>query len=102
MIFSTFTVHEHFNIYHGNIRTSNFLITSYQYLLLTDFAPHKPNYILQDTEQGLSEFRLFYASSVEKCNLAPEKLSKREKIRPVQLLSPRLFACSEMDDGKSG
>lgn len=71
MIFATFTIHETFNIYHGSIKTSNFLITNNQYLLLTDFASYKPNYILQDTEQGLSEFRLFYSSSVGKCNLPP-------------------------------
>lgn len=71
MLLGVWTVHEKFNLYHGNIRTSNFLLTNYQYLLLTDFATYKPNYILQDTEQGLAEFRLFYASSLEKCNLAP-------------------------------
>ncbi len=71
MIFSVYTIHDHFNIYHGNIRTSNFLITTYHYLLLTDFASHKPTYILQDNEQGLAESRLFYASSIDKCNLPP-------------------------------
>lgn len=60
-----------FNLYHGNIRASNFLLTNYQYLIITDFASYKPNYILQDTELGLSEFRLFYSSSIEKCNVAP-------------------------------
>lgn len=54
MLFTVYTIHETFNIYHGNIRTSNFLVSSYQYLFLTDFATYKPNYILQDTEQGLS------------------------------------------------
>jgi hypothetical protein len=64
MIFAVYTLHEVFNVYHGNLRTSNFLLTTYHYLILTDFASYKPNYILQDTEQGLSEFRLFYGSSV--------------------------------------
>jgi phosphoinositide-3-kinase, regulatory subunit 4 len=64
MVFSVYTIHEVFNIYHGNIRTSNFLLNNYMYLYLTDFASYKPTYIMQDTEQGLREFRLFYASSV--------------------------------------
>jgi hypothetical protein len=59
-----YTIHDVFNIYHGNVRASNFLLTTYHYLILTDFASYKPTYILQDTEQGLSEFRLYYASSV--------------------------------------
>ncbi len=42
-------VHNSLKVYHGSIRTSNFLITSYDYLLLTDFANYKPTYILEDT-----------------------------------------------------
>lgn len=48
-------------------------------MMLTDFANYKPTYILEDTEQGLAEFRLFYSSSLEKCNLAPEKLQGRSE-----------------------
>jgi hypothetical protein len=101
MIFSVYTIHDHFNIYHGNIRTSNFLITNYHYLLLADFAAYKPTYILQDTEQGLSEFRLYYTSSVEKCNLAPEKLSSKDMIKAYKLFSPRLFGNVEADNESS-
>ena len=54
MIFAMFTCHDIFNIYHGNIRSSNFLINRYQYLYLTDFASYKPVYIMQNTEQGLA------------------------------------------------
>ena len=71
MIMALEVVHNHLKIYHGNVRTSNFLVTSYDYLMLTDFANYKPTYILEDTEQGLAEFRLFYSSSLDKCNLSP-------------------------------
>jgi phosphoinositide-3-kinase, regulatory subunit 4 len=54
MITAVDTVHSHMNLYHGNIRTSNFLVTNYEYLVLTDFANYKPTYILEDTEQGLA------------------------------------------------
>jgi phosphoinositide-3-kinase regulatory subunit 4 len=79
MILAIETVHNHLKIFHGNIRTSNFLLTSYDYLMLTDFANYKPTYILEDTEQGLAEFRLFYPSSLEKCNLSPDKLQGRSE-----------------------
>lgn len=38
-------MHEVFNVYHGNLRTSNFLISNHYYLYLTDFATYKPTYI---------------------------------------------------------
>lgn len=71
MILSLYTVHKDFNLYHGNLRTSNFLITTYDYVILTDFGCFKPLYMSEDTDNGLSEFRLFYSSSIDKCTLAP-------------------------------
>ena len=102
MVFSLFTCHDIFNIYHGNIRTSNFLINRYHYLYLTDFASYKPMYILQNTDQGLSEFRLYYASSVEKCYLAPEKLIDQESQLQFQAVySKNLFNFNVKDSDKS-
>jgi len=49
MIKAVYTVHKNFNFYHGNIRTSNFICTTYGYLILTDFAFYKPLYMLEDT-----------------------------------------------------
>ena len=46
-------LHSRFNLYHGHIRTSNFVVTTYGYLMLTDFAFYQPLYILEDTEEGL-------------------------------------------------
>ena len=74
IVFSIFTCHEIFNIYHGNIKTSNFLVNRFMYMYLADFASYKPVYLLQNTEHGLSEFRLFYPLSEDKCYFAPEKL----------------------------
>jgi hypothetical protein len=43
--------------------------------MLTDLAFYKPAYMLSGNEEGWSEFQLFYASSVDNCTLAPEKLT---------------------------
>ena len=43
-------VHKNFNFYHGHIRSSNFVVTSYGYLMLTDFAFYKPLYMFEDTD----------------------------------------------------
>lgn len=75
MIKSVYTVHRNFNFYHGHIRTSNFIVTTYGYLMLTDFAFYKPLFMVEDSEEGLPEFRLFYGSSVGNCTLAPEKIT---------------------------
>lgn len=37
------TLHKN-NLYHGHIRSSNILLTSLDYLVLTDFASYKPYY----------------------------------------------------------
>jgi hypothetical protein len=71
MIKAVSFVHKHFNFYHGHIRTSNFIVTTYGYLILTDFAFYKPVEMLYGNEEGWSESRLFYGSSVENCTLAP-------------------------------
>jgi hypothetical protein len=44
--------------------------------MLTDFAFYKPPYMLSGNEEGWSEFRVFYGSSVTNCTLAPEKVLK--------------------------
>ena len=80
MILAVYTVHKDFNFYHGNIRTSNYLLTNYELLILTDFALYKPIYILEESENGLAEFRFFYGSSINKCTLAPEKMGGTRNI----------------------
>ena len=62
-------------LYHGDLKTSNILLTTNNHVFLSDFAVYKPYFILDDQ---LGEFRNFYAnftrnSSVLKCLLAPEK-----------------------------
>lgn len=46
MIMAVDMVHNHLKLFHGNVRMSNFLITTYDYIILTDFANYKPTYIL--------------------------------------------------------
>lgn len=53
MIKAVHTLHKNFNFYHGHIRTSNFVITTYGYLMLTDFSFYKPLYMIEDSEEGL-------------------------------------------------
>jgi serine/threonine protein kinase len=88
MIICVYGLHSEANLYHGHIRTSNFLLQTNDHVVLTDFASYKPLYMLED---DLGEFRLYYGSSGSKCCLAPEKLipqSERERVNrsPIELL----------------
>lgn len=88
MIVCVYALHCEANLYHGHLRTSNFLLQSNDHVVLTDFATYKPLYML---ENDLGEFRLYYGSSGQKCSLAPEKLiSQAEQAQynrnPIQLL----------------
>lgn len=73
MILCVYGLHVETNLYHGNIRTSNFLLQNNNHLVLTDLASYKPLYLL---ENDLAEVRIFYGSSIDKCTLAPEKIIK--------------------------
>ncbi|CAD8193085.1 unnamed protein product [Paramecium octaurelia] len=63
------TLHKR-NLYHGHIRSSNVLLTSLDFLVLTDFASYKPIFLNE-----LEIIRNIYKSSIQKCTLAPEKYS---------------------------
>lgn len=82
-------LHRKFNFYHGHIRTSNFVSTSYGYLMLTDFAFYKPLYMYEDTDEGFTEIRLFYSSSNINCTLAPEKMKEKYESKSSRNRNPR-------------
>ena len=48
MILCVYGLHVEANLYHGNIRTSNFLLQNNNHLVLTDLASYKPLYLLEN------------------------------------------------------
>ncbi|GJE86329.1 Pkinase-domain-containing protein [Phanerochaete sordida] len=58
-------------IAHGDLKTSNILITSWNWLLVSDFAPHKPAYLPLDDPADFSFF--FDTSGRRTCYIAPER-----------------------------
>lgn len=56
---------------HGDLKTSNILITSWNWLYLSDFAPHKPTYLPLDDPADFSFF--FDTSGRRTCYIAPER-----------------------------
>lgn len=63
------------NYCHGDIKSENLVVTSWNWLFLTDFASYKPTYI---TEDGLSLFFSYFFESHgrERCYIAPERIRK--------------------------
>lgn len=60
------------NIYHGDIKTENILVTSWNWLYLSDFSSSfKPTYLPEDNPADFSFF--FDTSGRRTCYLAPER-----------------------------
>ena len=60
------------NVYHGDIKTENTLVTSWNWLYLTDFSSSfKPTYLPEDNPADFSFF--FDTSARRTCYLAPER-----------------------------
>ncbi|TKX27648.1 serine/threonine-protein kinase-2 [Elsinoe australis] len=62
------------NIYHGDIKTENMLVTSWNWLYLTDFAASiKPHFLPEDNPV---DYTLYYDTTVRRiCYIAPERFT---------------------------
>jgi serine/threonine protein kinase len=60
-----------FKVCHGDIKLENILITSWNWVLLADFASFKPTYLPEDNPGDYSYF--FDASRRRTCYIAPER-----------------------------
>ncbi|KAI9279542.1 hypothetical protein BY458DRAFT_584681 [Sporodiniella umbellata] len=61
-------------IYHGDIKTENVLVTSWNWAYLVDFASFKPTYLPENNPADFSFF--FDTSSRRTCYIAPERFYK--------------------------
>jgi len=65
-------IHEE-KFYHGDIKTDNVVVTSWNWVLLTDFGPYKPTYL---PSENLGDYQFFFTAEtneIDGCYLAPEK-----------------------------
>lgn len=58
-------------IHHGDIKAENVLVTSWNWIYLSDFAPFKPTYLPEDNPADFSYF--FDTSGRRICYVAPER-----------------------------
>ncbi|KJH49417.1 hypothetical protein DICVIV_04432 [Dictyocaulus viviparus] len=59
------------NICHGDLKSQNVLLSSWNWLQITDFAPYKPSYLPHDNPSSFTFF--FDTSRHQHCNIAPER-----------------------------
>ncbi|CAM9769040.1 unnamed protein product, partial [Choristocarpus tenellus] len=71
LLCATAQCHER-GVCHGDIKSKNVLVTSCNWLLLTDFAPFKPTYLPDDHPADANYY--FTSGEQGRCYLAPERL----------------------------
>lgn len=72
-------------IFHLDIKSENVLITSWGWLLLTDFATFKPRFI-PDDDPG--SFTFFFDADRRRCYLAPERFITQDTTTPSAKKDP--------------
>ncbi|KAF0698480.1 Aste57867_10903 [Aphanomyces stellatus] len=60
-------------IYHGDIKQENVMVTSWNWIFLTDFAPFKPTYIPEDDPADYYYYFCASDASRRSCSVAPER-----------------------------
>ena len=75
-------IHKH-GIVHGDIKPENVMCTSFNWMVLTDFAPFKPPTIPDDDP---TDFKYYFdCSGHSRCYLAPERFMRSDaKLTPLQ------------------
>ena len=74
LLLSIQQAHKH-GICHGDIKLENIMITSWNWVLLTDFASFKPKYLPEDNPADYNYF--FDTSRRRTCYIAPERFKTR-------------------------
>lgn len=77
-------LHNKLDIHHGDLKLENCLITSWDWVMLTDFASYtKPTYLPEDNPNQFSFY--FDTSDRRLCYIAPERFyNSKSNIKPVQ------------------
>lgn len=85
-------------ISHGDIKSENVLVTSWNWVYLSDFAAHKPTYLPLDDPSDYSYF--FDTSGRRTCYLAPERFYTASGNPDISAKKSRVAAAE--DAGSAG
>jgi len=76
LICAVFQIHSEGH-YHGDINTNNVLLTSWNWLFISDFAPYKS---IHFSSEDIGEYQFFFGDNNDKSYIAPEKLVPPESM----------------------
>ena len=98
-------------VVHGDIKSESVYITSFGFVVLSDFYPFKPTYLPDDDP---TDFNFFFQSKNRHCYLAPERFfssspdatraapSDDAKLQVDDLMNSRLGAGALLEEAESG
>ena len=77
LLMAVYSVHKN-NLFHGDIKSQNILLTTNNHLFLTDFATYKPLFLQEET--ALKDYNYFFSNENNRvCNIAPERIIQTDK-----------------------
>jgi phosphoinositide-3-kinase regulatory subunit 4 len=83
---------------HGDIKSENILVTSWNWVYLTDFASYKPTYLPLDDPSDFSFY--FDMSGRRTCYLAPERFYTQESNPEISAKKSRIDETEGKRDGR--
>jgi phosphoinositide-3-kinase, regulatory subunit 4 len=85
-------------ISHGDIKSENILVTSWNWVYVSDFASYKPTYLPLDDPSDFSFF--FDTSGRRTCYIAPERFYTAQENPEINAKKTRLAMSIDDGDGK--
>ena len=85
-------------VFHGDIKSENILVTSWNWIYLTDFASYKPTYLPLDDPSDFSFY--FDMSGRRTCYLAPERFYTQASNPEISAKKSRIDEMEGKRDGK--
>ncbi|CAK4717138.1 hypothetical protein LEN26_006490 [Aphanomyces euteiches] len=84
-------------IYHGDIKQENVMVTSWNWIFLTDFAPFKPTYIPEDDPADYYYYFCASDASRRSCSVAPERFYGNSNKDALSRLADSEISAEEWD-----
>ena len=83
IMFALHNIHSK-QVYHGNLKLQNILLTSYMTVFISDIATYKPAYIPIDDNTYYTYYFGHHKESIRTCYLAPERFLEKTEYEEIK------------------